>query len=111
MKSFINKNIFICCLLLIASGCASYHGSAKITSTPTGAQVISSDTGEVLGVTPLVLNWTENIGTRQKILIKLIKDGYYPKTEGFWLDMRARNAKKAAETPNLVEIPMRKIGE
>ena len=111
MKSFINKNIFICCLLLIVSGCASYHGSAKITSTPTGAQVINIDTGEVLGVTPLVLNWTEARGTRQQILIKLNKEGYYPKTEGFWLDMSARNAKKASEMPNLVEISMRKIGE
>ena len=46
-----------------------------------------------------------------KFLVKLNKEGYYPKTEGFWLNMSARNAKKASEMPNLVEIPMRKIGE
>ena len=97
--------------LLFVTACASYHGAAKITSSPAGAQVINVETGEVLGVTPLLLDWKERVGTRQQILIKLNKDGYYQKTEGFWLDMNARNAKKAAEMPNLVEIPMRKIGE
>ena len=97
--------------LLLLVGCASYHGAAQITSSPAGAKVINIETGEVLGVTPLLLDWKERRGTRQQILIKLNKDGYYSKTEGFWLDMDARNAKKASETPNLVEIPMRKIGE
>ena len=97
--------------LLIVTACASYHGAAKITSSPAGAQVINVETGEVLGVTPLLLDWKERVGTRQQILIKLNKEGYYQKTEGFWLDMTSRNAKKASEMPNLVEIPMRKIGE
>ena len=98
-------------ILAVFAGCASYHGAAQISSTPSGAEVINVDTGEVLGVTPLQLDWKESVGTRQQILIKLIKDGYYSKTEGFWVDMNARSLKKAEETPNLVEIPMRKIGE
>ena len=97
------------CILL--SGCAAHHGAAQITSTPIGAQVINVDTGEVLGVTPLLIQWKERRGTRQQILVKLNKEGYYEKTEGFWLDMNSKTAKKAAQTPNLVEIPMRKIGE
>jgi len=76
-------------ILLFVTACASYHGAAKITSSPAGAQVINVETGEVLGVTPLLLDWKERVGTRQQILIKLNKDGYYQKTEGFWLDMNA----------------------
>jgi len=92
------KLITTCLILLLISACASYHGAAQITSSPAGAQVINVETGEVLGVTPLLLDWKERVGTRQQILIKLNKEGYYQKTEGFWLDMNARNAKKAAET-------------
>ena len=105
------KNLFILSLLTLIFGCASHHGAAKITSSPSGAQVINAETGEVLGTTPLFLNWKESRGTRQQILVKLNKDGYYQKTEGFWLDMSAKNQKQASEKPNLVEISMRKIGE
>jgi len=119
LKQFISKRLprshwQINTLLLLSFtliGCASHHGAAKITSTPTGAQVVNVETGEVLGVTPLLVEWKERRGTRQQILVKLNKEGYYQKTEGFWLDMDANSAKKAAQTPNLVEIPMRKIGE
>lgn len=109
--NFLIKFVIAFSALLMVSACVSYHGAAQITSSPVGAQVINVETGEVLGVTPLLLDWTERVGTRQQILIKLNKEGYYQKTEGFWLDMNSRNAKKAAQTPNLVEIPMRRIGE
>jgi len=105
------KNTLILLSLLLISGCVSHHGAAKITSSPSGAQVINAKTGEVLGVTPLAINWKESRGTRQQILVKLNKDGYYQKTEGFWLDMSAKSAKQASNRPNLVEISMRKIGE
>ena len=105
------KNAFILLLLLAISGCAAHHGAAKITSSPSGAQVINAETGEVLGITPLLVNWTETRGTRQQILVKLNKKGYYQKTEGFWLDMNSKSLKEANNRPNLVEISMRKIGE
>ena len=105
------KNTLILFFVLLLSACASHHGAATITSTPSGAQVINAKTGEVLGVTPLALNWKENRGTRQQILVKLNKSGYYQKTEGFWLDMNSKSAKEALDRPNLVEISMRKIGE
>jgi len=105
------KNVFILLFLITLSGCAAHHGAAKITSSPTGAQVINAETGEVLGVTPLILNWTETRGTRQQILVKLHKEGYYQKTEGFWLDMNSKSLQEANNRPNLVEISMRKIGE
>lgn len=97
--------------LFATTGCVSHHGAAKITSSPSGAEVINAETGEVLGVTPLLINWTENRGTRQQILVKLNKEGYYQKTEGFWLDMNSKSLKEAKNRPNLVEISMRKIGE
>jgi len=103
--------LFFALSLSLITGCASYHGAAKITSNPPGAQVINVDTGEVLGTTPLLLDWKERVGTRQQILIKLVKEGYYQKTEGFWVNMDSKSAKKAEKMPNLVEIPMRKIGE
>jgi len=105
------KNTLLLLCILFVSACATHHGAATITSSPSGAQVINAETGEVLGVTPLAINWKESRGTRQQILVKLNKDGYYQKTEGFWLDMNAKSAKQASERPNLVEISMRKIGE
>ena len=105
------KNTILLISLSVISACATHHGAAQITSSPSGAQVINAQTGEVLGVTPLSLNWKEGRGTRQQILVKLNKDGYYQKTQGFWLDMNAKSAKEANARPNLVEIPMRKIGE
>ena len=105
------KTILLSLFFIALGGCAAHHGAAQITSTPTGAQVINVDTGEVLGVTPLLVEWKERRGTRQQILVKLNKEGYYEKTEHFWLNMNSRSAKKAAKTPNLVEVPMRKIGE
>jgi len=105
------KNAIILLILLITAGCASHHGAAKITSSPSGAQVMDAETGEILGVTPLLLNWTETRGTRQQILVKLNKEGYYQKTEGFWLDMNSKSLKEANNHPNLVQISMRKIGE
>ena len=105
------KAILVSTLFLTLSACASHYGSAHITSSPPGAQVINVKTGETLGVTPLLINWTESRGTRQQIAVTLNKAGYYQKTEGFWLDMNYRSAKKANNKPNLVEISMRKIGE
>lgn len=105
------KTFTILLFIFTLSGCMAHHGAARITSSPVGAEVINVATGEVLGKTPLLINWKENRGTRQQILVKLNKKGYYQKTEGFWLDMNYRSAKEANKTPNEITIPMRKIGE
>ena len=103
-------------LLLLAitinlSACAAHYGAAKIVSSPPGAQVINGEDGSVIGNTPVTMRWKKPNGSRQTIILKLKKAGYYEKTSSFWLDMRNRNAKAASANPQLVEIEMQKVGE
>jgi len=105
------KSLYISFILIFLSACAAHHGAAVINSNPPGAQVISTETGELLGVTPLLLRWKENTGMRQQVSVRLNKEGYYSKTDAFWLDMNFRNAKDAQKGAAEVVIPMRRIGE
>jgi len=57
------------------------------------------------------MRWKNSNGSRQTIILKLKKSGYYEKTSSFWLEMRKRNAKAASADPQLVEIEMQKVGE
>ena len=98
-------------LLILLSGCMAHYGAVTVTSTPPGAKVIKPETGEVLGVTPLFIEWVERRGTRKQVAFNLEKEGYYLKTGAFWVNMDSRSAKKAKKAANLVEIPMQKIGE
>lgn len=101
--------------LLIAivslSACAAHYGAAKITSSPSGAQVINGEDGSIIGTTPVTMNWKNSNGSRQTIILKLNKPGYYEKTSSFWLEMRKRNAKAANSDPQLVDVTMQKVGE
>ena len=100
--------LFICVGL---SACAAHYGAAKIISSPPGAEVINGEDGSIIGTTPVTMEWKNANGSRQTIILKFKKSGYYEKTSSFWLEMRKRNAKAASNDPQLVEIEMRKVGE
>jgi len=103
---------FILLLAIInLSACAAHYGAAKIVSSPPGAEVINGEDGSVIGTTPVTMRWKNSNGSRQTIILKLKKSGYYEKTSSFWLEMRKRNAKAASADPQLVEIEMQKVGE
>jgi hypothetical protein len=96
-------------LLIIAiiavSGCA-HHGAAKITSTPTGAEVVNLDDGTVLGVTPVTVWWQESSSNRKYLSVRFKLDGYRDKVSSFWLSMRHGSQKSAMKDPQLVEVSL-----
>ena len=109
------KNVAFSLALVVASAslsaCSAHYGAAKIVSSPSGAEVTSGEDGSVIGHTPLTMHWKNSSGSRQTIILKLKKAGYYEKTSSFWLEMRSRNAKAATANSQLVEIEMQKVGE
>jgi len=80
------RNLLIISFLCISlSACASHYGAAFITSNPPGAQVINTDDGTTLGVTPTTVWWKESSANRQYIAVRFRKDGFYEKVDSFWL--------------------------
>ena len=104
------RPLLLLAMVINLSACAAHYGAAQIVSSPSGAQVISTEDGSVIGKTPMTMRWKSGNGNRQTIIVKLQKAGYYEKTSSFWLDMRARNVKEALAAPQLVKIEMQKIG-
>lgn len=101
--------IIVSCLWL--SACASYYGSAKITSVPAGAEIISDKDGTVIGVTPATAWWKEGSSNRQHVILRFKKDGYYEKVTSFWLSMRHKKLSDAKNNTQKVEVVLQKRGE
>ena len=100
-------------ILLVAflASCSTHFGAAKITSFPSGAEIINSDDGTTLGVTPATVWWKDSSSNRQHIALRFKKDGYYEKVASFWLSMRHKNVEDAKQDANLVEVSLLKKGE
>lgn len=96
--------LIISCLSLTLSACASHYGAAYITSNPPGAQVINTDDGTTLGVTPATVWFKESSANRQYIAVRFRKDGYYEKVDSFWLSMRHNSVDDAMEDLTRVEV-------
>ena len=106
------RNLLLIFLCLSLTACASHYGAAYITSNPPGAQIINTKDGTLLGVTPTTVWWKDGSGNRQQIPVRFQKDGYYEKTQGFWLSMRHRSIEKAKADPTHVEVNLQqKTGE
>ena len=106
-----SKFLIAIILSLTLSACASHYGAARIVSNPPGAEVIDSDDGTLLGVTPLTVWFKEGSAIRQTKTLRIKKSGYYEKVSAFWLSMRYKSREAATETPDLVEVVLQKIGE
>ena len=98
-------------LLFMISGCATYYGAAKITSYPSGAEVINTKDGTVLGVTPTTVWWKNSSSDRQHITLRLKLDGYYDKVTPFWLSMRHNTQQEAMSAPQAVESALQRRGD
>ncbi len=96
--------LFISFLCISLSACASHYGAATITSNPPGAQVINTDDGTTLGVTPLTHWWKDSSNNNQHIAVRFRKDGYYEKVDSFWLSMRHSSIEEATQNPTAIEV-------
>jgi uncharacterized lipoprotein YajG len=105
------KNLTIAAALLFLAGCASHYGAAQIVTQPAGAEVINSEDGTVLGVTPLTVWWKEGSDNRQNKILRFKKDGYYEKVTAFWLSMQYGSVENAKANKQLFEVSLQKIGE
>lgn len=106
-----SKFLIAIILSFTLSACASHYGAAKIVSNPPGAEVIDSDDGSLLGVTPLTVWFKDESAVRQTKTLRIKKSGYYEKISAFWLSMRHKNQETASANPQLVEVALQKIGE
>lgn len=103
--------LFISCLCIYLSACGSHYGAAYIVSNPPGAQVINTDDGSTLGVTPTTVWWKDSSSDRQYIAVRFRKNGYYEKVDSFWLSMRHSDVAAAMQDLTRVEVNLLKKGE
>ena len=92
------------------SGCASHYGAMQVDSTPRGAQVISLEDDSVVGVTPVLLVMKGSSERRQHIIVRLHKEGFYDKTDSFWMEMRHPSHEKASQDPQQFKVELEKKG-
>lgn len=97
--------------IAILSGCASYYGAARITSEPSGAEVINLKDGTILGVTPTTVWWKSGSSDRQHMSLRLKLDGYYDKVAPFWLSMRHKSQSESMASPQVVETVLQQRGD
>lgn len=102
--------IYLLTILCALSGCASHYGAMRIDSSPSGAQVISLEDNSVVGVTPVVLVMKGSNERRQHIIVRLLKDGFYEKTDSFWMEMRHRSPEKAGQDAQEFKITLEEKG-
>ena len=102
--------IFSLSLLLNLSGCASYYGAARLISDPPGAEVINLEDNSIVGITPTVVSLKGKSERRQHIILRFKKDGYYDKTDSFWMSMRHRSLDRAKQDLQLLEVEMQTKG-
>ena len=96
--------------LMGLSGCASHYGAMRVDSTPRGAQVISLEDNTVVGVTPVILVMKGSSERRQHIIVRLHKEGFYDKTDSFWMEMRHRSHEQASQDAQQIKVELEKKG-
>jgi len=105
------KFLFIGFLSVFLSSCAAHYGAATIKSNPPGAEVVSTDDGTILGVTPMTYWWKEPSGNTQYKVLRIKKEGYYEKSAPFKLSMRHNSEEEAKENATIVEVNLQQIGQ
>ncbi len=95
-------------LLILASGCTTYYGSATFQSDPPGVSVHDLEDGTVIGVTPVKYVWRSKDSRRKYMNIRLHKDGYVDAVKSFWLALDYNSAEDAAQNPQQVTFDLNK---
>lgn len=101
-------NLFVLLSFFTLTSCGqTMYGVAKIESIPPGAEVINLKDDTHLGITPLLVTWESDDGKAAKnATIELRKSGYIEKITSFWVQMRHKTKKDAAEEPQPVTIEL-----
>lgn len=96
--------IIATCWLILLSGCGSItkYGSAKITSTPAGAEVVNLKDDSQLGITPVHVSFTGEADTAEYVTIQVRKPGYLERIVSFWINRRHKSSLEAED--NAVDI-------
>jgi len=102
-KTLVHVSIaaFLLGCALLTSGCGSSvkYGTAKIDSTPAGAEVVNLKDSSHLGVTPVHVSFSGEADTSEFVTVQLHKVGYRDRITTFWVNRRhdsAQTAKKDA---------------
>ena len=95
-------------MVVLLSSCVSYHGAARIESTPPGAQVVNLEDDTILGITPFNTWWRDSKQQRKFVNIRLQRDGYEDKTTSFWVTLRHNSREDALSDPHQVSIKLDK---
>ena len=77
-------------LIILMTGCATQteYGSAKINSSPEGAEVVNLKDSSNLGVTPVKVSFAGEAKTSEFVTIQLRKPGYVDRITTFWINRR-----------------------
>lgn len=108
MKSLLT--IILASFSLLSGGCVYHHGAASITSEPSGAQILRSDDGSNLGITPSTVYWKQG-KDKNFMVLRLHKPGYRDKVISFWLNLRHSSREQALADPQAVEVQLEKTQE
>lgn len=100
----------ICCVAFFATGCAGgmKYGVAKITSEPTGAEIINLKDDTNLGQTPAEVVWRDEAGLSEQVTIQLRKNGYHPAITSLWINKRHNSKEEAIDNAINVHTELKK---
>lgn len=96
-------------LLAMMSGCATQkYGTAKITSSPEGAEVINLKDDSHLGSTPVKVSFSGEADTAEFVTIQLRKEGYIDRITSFWINRRHKSPDEAEDNAIDIKVELEK---
>lgn len=107
------SNIFILLtvsFLLLLSGCGTQtkYGTAKITSSPEGAEIVNLKDNSHLGSTPVKVSFSGEADTAEFVTIQLRKPGYIDRITSFWINRRHKNPLDAEDNAIDIKVELEK---
>jgi len=98
------------CVILLLTGCSSpaKYGSAKISSSPDGAEVVNLKDDTHLGVTPVQVVFVGEADTAEFVTVQLRKPGYIERIASFWINRRHSTQLEAEDNAIDISIDLEK---
>ena len=109
----LSLNLFFCLavgLIVLTSGCGmqTKYGTAKIDSSPAGAEVINLKDSSHLGATPVKVSFSGEADTAEFVTIQLRKPGYLDRITSFWINRRHKTPQDAEDNAIDIKIELEK---
>ncbi len=98
-------------VLLLTVGCSSpavKYGSARISSSPEGAEVINLKDESNLGVTPAKVSFAGEGDTAEFVTVQLRKPGYIDRITSFWINRRHMTQREADDQAIDISVELEK---